>query len=124
MYAGYEYYSGTYGGTIPEPDILPRLRQAARDVDTLTFGRIHAVGLENLSAYQQEIIQECCCQLAEFAHENADVLESIVSGYSINGASLTLSGCSGNCQRHLPATGGVSESLSDRALLPERNEVA
>lgn len=43
---------------------------------------------------QQEIIQECCCQLAEFAHENADVLESIVSGYSINGASLTLSGSS------------------------------
>lgn len=41
---------------------------------------------------QQEIISECCCQLAEFAHENADVLESIVSGYSINGASLTLSG--------------------------------
>lgn len=34
---------------------------------------------------QQEIISECCCQLAEFAHENADVLESIVSGYSING---------------------------------------
>lgn len=61
MYANYEYYSGTYGGTVPEPDILPRLRQAARDVDTLTFGRIHAVGLENLSAYQQEIIQECCC---------------------------------------------------------------
>lgn len=94
MYADYEYYSGTYGGTVPEPDISPRLRQAARDVDTLTFGRIHAVGLENLSAYQQEIIQECCCQLAEFAHENADVLESIVSGYSINGASLTLSGSS------------------------------
>lgn len=43
---------------------------------------------------QQEIISECCCQLAEFAHENADVLESIVSGYSIDGASLTLSGSS------------------------------
>ena len=55
---------------------------------------LHAVGLENLSAYQQEIVQECCCQLAEFAHDNADVLESIVSGYSINGASLTLSGSS------------------------------
>ena len=44
MYADYEYYSGTYGGTVPEPDILPRLRQASRDVDTLTFGRIRAVG--------------------------------------------------------------------------------
>lgn len=94
MYADFDYYSGTYGGTVAEADILPKLRQASRDVDTLTFGRIRAVGFYRLSNFQQEIIQDCCCQLADFAYQNADVLESLVSSYSINGASLSFNGSS------------------------------
>lgn len=94
MYADYEYYHSVYGGTIPESDIQPRLRQASHDADTLTFGRIRAVGIGCLSEFQQEMIRESCCQMAEFCHENADVLESLISSYSINGASLSFHGSS------------------------------
>lgn len=94
MYVDFDYYSKVYGGTVAEAEITPDLKQASRDVDTLTFGRIRAVGFENLSEYQQEIIRECCCQMADFANENADVLNNLLSSYSINGVNLTFGGSS------------------------------
>ncbi len=92
MYADYTYYTEQYGGTELVEDMLPYLRQASRDVDTLTYGRIRAVGFENLSAFQQEIIQDCCCDLAMFALEHADILEGMLSSYSINSVSLSFDG--------------------------------
>ncbi len=98
MYADHEYYSSTYGGAVEESEILPKLRQASRDIDTLTFGRIREAGFENLSEFQQEIIQECCCQMADFAYENADVLDSLLSSYAINGVNLTFGGSSASVE--------------------------
>ena len=64
------------------------LRTASRHVDTLTFNRIVAIGFENLTAFQQEIVTEVVCHQARFEKENADLIGSVLSSYAINGVSM------------------------------------
>lgn len=88
-YVSESYYEGKYEGTlIPEDDQKKALIQASRHVDTLTFNRIVGRGFSNLTEYQQEIIKEVVCQQAEFETENADMIASVLSSYSINGVSM------------------------------------
>lgn len=95
-YATKEQYCCEYKGeTIPEREIEKRLRQASRHIDSLTYNRIVGKGFSNLTPFQREIIKEVCCMQADFEYENADMLESILSGYSINGVSVQF-GNSGN----------------------------
>ena len=68
-----------------EEEMNSALLQASRHIDTLTFNRIVAVGFENLTEFQQGIIKEVCCRQAQFEYENADALESVLQGYTING---------------------------------------
>ncbi|MEG0527458.1 MAG: hypothetical protein RR531_08085, partial [Longicatena sp.] len=42
-----------------------------------------------LTAFQDDIIKDVVCQLAEFEYENKTVLDSIVTTYAINGVSMT-----------------------------------
>lgn len=84
-YASESYYEGTL---IPEDDQKKALIQASRHVDALTFNRIVGRGFSNLTEYQQEIIKEVVCQQAEFETENADMIASVLSSYSINGVSM------------------------------------
>ena len=72
------------------------LRQASRHVDSLTFNRIVAAGFSNLTEFQQEIIKEVVCRQALFETENADMIESVLSAYSINGVSMSWNGESWN----------------------------
>ena len=91
-YADEAYYMDVYGGTlISTEDQLKALRQASRHVDSLTFNRIVGYGFANLTPYQQEIIREVVCSQAEFEAENADLIESILSSYSLNGVSMQFS---------------------------------
>lgn len=84
-----EYYKNTYkGSTVPEEELSKALRQASRHVDALTFNRIVGRGFSNLTEYQQEIIREVVCQQADFEVENADMIASVLSSYSINGVSM------------------------------------
>ena len=87
-YATPEYYTDTYGGTlILENDIGRALQIASRHIDSLTYNRIVGRGFSNLTAFQQETIQEVVCQQADFEYENADEINTILHGYSINGVS-------------------------------------
>ena len=87
-YADPEYYREIYGGDmVPEEHLEKALRQASRHIDSLTYNRIVGAGFENLTGFQQEIIRETVCQQAEFEYENADEINTILSGYSINGVS-------------------------------------
>ena len=87
-YADPEYYREIYGGDmVPEEHLEKALRQASRHIDSLTYNRIVEAGFENLTGFQQEIIRETVCQQAEFEYENADEINTILSGYSINGVS-------------------------------------
>ena len=98
MYVDFEYYKNTYKGTLEEPDAEKALNKASRHVDTLTYNRIVGVGFDNLTEYQQGIIKECACLIADWETENADVINSMLSSYSLNGANMSFSGQSANAE--------------------------
>lgn len=92
MYADYEYYSVEYYGQMPQEEATSALKQASRHIDALTYNRIKGRGFESLTAFQQDIIQEVACMMADFEHNNADMINSLINSYSINGASISFSG--------------------------------
>ena len=111
-YATPEYYKNEYPGElIPEGQLEKALRQASRHVDALTFNRIVGRGFSSLTEYQQEIIREVVCQQADFETENADMIASVLSSYSINGVSMQFGrqGCSheARCVRSAVPDGSV-----------------
>ena len=91
VYADTTYYTDTYGGTTldTEGDAAKWLAQASRHIDTLTLNRIVVKGFGNLTEFQQEIIQDVCCRMAEFEYENDELLNSVMQSYSINGVSMS-----------------------------------
>lgn len=92
MYADYEYYKNAYKGTLEEADATKALQKASRHIDTLTYNRIVGVRFDNLTVYQQGIIKECACLMADWETENADYIDSMMSSYSLNGASMSFTG--------------------------------
>lgn len=83
-----DYYKNTYNGSIiPEEDLEKVLRTASRHIDSLTYNRIVGRGFSNLTDFQQDVIREVVCQQAEFEHENADEISTVLQNYSINGVS-------------------------------------
>lgn len=89
IYADAEYYRNEYGGsTVPEEELEKRLKTASRHIDSLTYNRIVSRGISNLTEFQREIIQDVCCRQADFEYENADMIETVISSYSLNGASV------------------------------------
>lgn len=90
-YATKQDYKEIIGeNTISEDELERQLRTASRHIDSLTYNRIVGRGFSNLTQFQQEIVKEVCCTLAEFEYENADVINSILSSYSINGVSMQI----------------------------------
>ena len=92
MYAGIEYYKNTYKGNLEDADAEKALEKASRHIDTLTYNRIVEKGFDNLTEYQQGIIKECECLMADWETENADYINSMLSSYSLNGASMSFTG--------------------------------
>ena len=88
-YATPEYYRDTYkGSTVPADGLERALQQASRHIDSLTYNRIVGRGIENLTEFQQDIIREVCCEMADFEYENADMIQSVLQNYSINGVTM------------------------------------
>lgn len=88
-YADERYYSRAAGGEIIEDDVDKYLRTASRHIDSLTYNRIVGRGFSNLTQFQQDIIREVCCELAEFEYENEDLIHNVLQSYSINGVSMS-----------------------------------
>ncbi|MDF2610046.1 MAG: hypothetical protein K0R92_1520 [Lachnospiraceae bacterium] len=89
-YADISYYTSEYEGTtIPADEQNKALKQSSRHIDALTYNRIVGRGITNLTTFQQEIIKECCCELADFEYENTDYIESVLKQYGINGVSMS-----------------------------------
>lgn len=106
MYASVEYYKTTYRGNLEDESIEKALQQASRHIDTLTYNRIVGIGFDNLTEYQQGIIKECECLMADWETENADYINSMLSSYSLNGASMSFTGNSASAV----VTNGVAVS--------------
>lgn len=87
------YYTGDYDYKIkvPDADINSTTYEASRHIDSLTFNRIIGRGYDNLTEFQKEVLDMVCAKQAEFEHENAEMLESVLSSYSINGVSVGIS---------------------------------
>ena len=94
MYADLNYYRNTYKGNLEDTDAEKALLKASRHIDTLTYNRIVAIGFDNLTDYQKGVIQECACLMADWETENADYINSMLSSYSLNGASMSFTGAS------------------------------
>lgn len=78
-YTTCEYYRDAYkGNIIPVNELDKALKQASRHIDSLTYNRIVGRGFSNLTAFQQETIQEVVCQQADFEWENADEINTIL----------------------------------------------
>lgn len=89
-YVDYKYYTETYGGNrIADSEATRALQTASDVIDSLTYCRINSVGLESLTAFQQDIIKRATCVLADWQTENADILDNPYSSYSINGVAAT-----------------------------------
>ena len=84
------YYQGEYTGVIPEEEQENALYDASRHIDSLTFNRIIGHGYDKLTDFQKEILNQVCRRQAEFEYENADLINSVLSSYSINGVSMGL----------------------------------
>lgn len=78
------YYKCQEGDNLSSDAVLT----ASRHIDSLTFNRIVERGYENLTDFQKEILSQVCKTQAQFEEENRDMLESILSSYSINGVSM------------------------------------
>lgn len=84
-----KYYKDVHKGTvISDAELEMYLRQASRHIDSLTYNRIVGRGIASLTAFQQDVIMEVICQQAEFEYENEDMINTILSSYSINGVSV------------------------------------
>ena len=88
MYADLEYYKNTYNGNLDDADAEKALQKASRHIDTLTYNRIVSIGFDNLTDFQQGIIRECSCLMADWETDNAAFINSMLSSYSLNGASM------------------------------------
>ena len=84
-----DVYKRQYQGTVLKSDECQRyLKQASRHIDSLTYNRIVGQGFLNLTAFQQDVIREVICEQADFEYENAEVIETVLSSYSINGTAM------------------------------------
>lgn len=82
-----EEYKAYGSGSIPNDALEKALRTASRHIDSLTYNRIVGQGFSSLTDFQQEVVKEVVCLQADFEHENADEIDTILSSYSINGVS-------------------------------------
>ena len=90
MYVDKKYYQNTYkGDVIPEDKFEEKIKEASMHIDTLTYNRIVRKKFDNLTEFQQSIIREVVCKLADFEYENADILKTPLSSYAINGVSMS-----------------------------------
>lgn len=88
IYADETFYKNEYLGTHTPEQLNRILKTASQHIDTLTFNRIVGMGFDNLTPFQQSVIREVCCQMADFMIENKDLIETTLSSYSINGVSM------------------------------------
>ena len=89
MYVEEQYYRQNFGSVLPEEDEEKALKKAESHVDALTWNMIRGIGFEHLTEFQKNTIREVCCELAEFEYDNADMINSVLQQYSINGVSMT-----------------------------------
>ncbi len=120
-YVDESYYKTEYKGDIPEDVLKKALKKASRHIDTLTYNRIVGKGFGNLTEFQQDIIRGVCCEQAEFEYQNADMIDSVLQSYGINGVSMTFGeGWNMVCMNGVAMKRDTYELLSQTGLCTAR----
>ena len=73
-----------------------------------TYNRIAGKGIDVLTEFSKGIVQDVCCQLADFEYENEELINTILKSYSLNGVSYWL-----NNSWNMLLTGGVAVEAGD-----------
>lgn len=78
----------------PESDMTAEQFQSLEEraemqIDRLTFNRITASGFETLTDFQKDRVRRSVALQVKFINENSEVLDSVLSGYSISGVSMS-----------------------------------
>lgn len=94
MYADFKFYIEEYLNNtdieeLSQKDIEKGLREAAYDIDNICYGRIRAIGFDNLSEYQQELIKMANCYQKDFKKQYGNYLDTPLAGYSAGDISLS-----------------------------------
>lgn len=90
MYLTYNQFYEQYPDTqIQEDSFQNLLQRAETDINGLTFNRITAKGFDSLSDFQKSIIRRAVAMQVNFIHDNSELLDSPLSGYSISGVSMS-----------------------------------
>lgn len=120
-YVSAEYYINEHKGIISKEKLTKALKAASRHIDTLTYNRIVGKGFSNLTQFQQDIIMEVCCEQADFEYENADMIDSVIQSYGINGVSMTFGeGWNMVCMNGVAMKKDLYELLSQTGLCTAR----
>lgn len=83
MYVDVDYYVNNFYGVLDVSESLVRnLALAEIKIDELTFNRIHGIGFDRLTPFQQEKIKQAVCHQAEYIVENGYDTDEIQS-YSV-----------------------------------------
>lgn len=110
-YTDANYYANVYGGKNQITDF----EQVSREIDSLTFNRIVARGFDNLTPFQQGIIQDVCCRLADYEHES-DSVGGVIKSYSINGVSMNFGSEGVTIQNGVTLPAALYEELKQTGL--------
>lgn len=102
----------------PETDLTTReienlLKAASLDTDALTFNRITACGFSALTAFQKERVQEAVLLQADFRTRNAELFDSTIAAYSLDGVSVTFD------KSRIVSVGGAVTSLAVYSVLKQ-----
>lgn len=111
-YITYNEYVELGGNTLTAENADKYLVKTSRQLDILTFNRIHEIGWEKLTNYQKDLIKEFIVNVSDFIYENEDILDNILSTYHINGVEMTFRG-----NWNLTIKDGVAVRTEDFKLL-------
>lgn len=89
-YVDVDYYFDIFkGDALNKENAEKFLSIATRDVNTLTFNRIVAIGFECLTTRQQDVTKDVICEYASFLFENEDMINTYLASYGINGVNMS-----------------------------------
>lgn len=108
-YATAEDYEQYGSGNIPAADLDKALSRASDQVDSLTYNRIIAQGIQSLTAFQRGNVAKAVCQQADFQYQYGDYLDFPLSGYSAGSVSVSFKAVDG--------PGGVKTTEAVTSLL-------
>jgi hypothetical protein len=84
LYTSQDYFISNYGDKVIPLELLERyIKKASREIDLYV---IHPI-VGPLVDGEEEIIEDCCCELMVFLYKNRQIEQSIMKSFSINGVS-------------------------------------